>query len=116
MRVFTIAQNTFREAVRDKVLYVLLFFAAVAILGSKALGWISIGQDIKHRIMESGLARKLIGERSPTLRADVMTEIELLVENDERLVPGTIVIREEAPERVLVTARTYEFGDLEVTL
>ncbi|MEL3921959.1 DUF2590 family protein [Aeromonas enteropelogenes] len=76
----------------------------------------SIGQDIKHRIMESGLARKLIGERSPTLRADVMTEIELLVENDERLVPGTIVIREEAPERVLVTASTYEFGDLEVTL
>ncbi|BBT05093.1 hypothetical protein WP7S18E06_05920 [Aeromonas hydrophila] len=76
----------------------------------------SIGQDIKHRIMESGLARKLIGERSPTLRADVMTEIELLVEDDERLVPGTIVIREEASDRVLVTARTYEFGDLEVTL
>ncbi|HAT6342685.1 TPA: DUF2590 family protein [Aeromonas hydrophila] len=76
----------------------------------------SIGQDIKHRIMESGLARKLIGERSPTLRADVMTEIELLVEDDERLVPGTIVIREEAADRVLVTARTYEFGSLEVTL
>ncbi len=76
----------------------------------------SIGQDIKHRIMESGLARKLIGERSPTLRADVMTEIELLVENDERLIPGTIVISEEDIERVLVTARTYEFGNLEVTL
>lgn len=76
----------------------------------------SIGQDIKHRIMESGLARKLIGERSPTLRADVMTEIELLVENDERLIPGTIVISEEAPDRILVTARTYEFGSLEVTL
>ena len=45
-----------------------------------------------------------------------VTEIELLVENDERLVPGTIVISEEAHERVLVTARTYEFGDLEVTL
>lgn len=45
----------------------------------------SIGQDIKHRIMESGLARKLIGERSPC--ADVMTEIELQVENDVRL-PG----------------------------
>ena len=76
----------------------------------------SIGQDIKHRIMESGLARKLIGERSPTLRADVMTEIELLVENDVRLIPGTIFINEEAPERILVTAHTYEFGDLEVTL
>lgn len=47
MRVFTIAQNTFRESVRDKVLYVLLFFAAATIFGSKALGWISIGQDIK---------------------------------------------------------------------
>lgn len=47
MRILTVAQNTFREAVRDKVLYVLLFFAAAAIFGSKALGWISIGQDIK---------------------------------------------------------------------
>jgi ABC-type transport system involved in multi-copper enzyme maturation permease subunit len=47
MRVWIVAQNTFRESVRDKVLYVLLFFAVAAILGSKALGWISIGQDIK---------------------------------------------------------------------
>lgn len=47
MRILAVAHNTFREAVRDKVLYVLLFFAAVAIVGSKALGWISIGQDIK---------------------------------------------------------------------
>ncbi len=47
MRIIAIAQNTFRESIRDKVLYVLLFFAAVTILGSKALGWISIGQDIK---------------------------------------------------------------------
>ncbi|MCL4692606.1 MAG: ABC transporter permease subunit [Candidatus Hydrogenedentes bacterium] len=47
MRVLAVAQNTFREAVRDKVLYVLLFFAASTVLGSKALGWISIGQDIK---------------------------------------------------------------------
>ncbi|MEA3364751.1 MAG: ABC transporter permease subunit [Candidatus Hydrogenedentes bacterium] len=47
MRVWAVARNTFREAVRDKVLYVLLLFAATAIFGSKALGWISIGQDIK---------------------------------------------------------------------
>ncbi|ALP41755.1 DUF2590 family protein [Aeromonas schubertii] len=76
----------------------------------------SIGQDIKHRIMESGLARKLVGERSPTLRADVMTEIELLVELDERLIPGTIEIREEAPDRLRITATTYDFGPLEVAL
>jgi ABC-type transport system involved in multi-copper enzyme maturation permease subunit len=47
VRILAVAQNTFREAVRDKVLYVLLFFAASTVLGSKALGWISIGQDIK---------------------------------------------------------------------
>lgn len=46
-RVMIVAGNTFRESVRDKVLYVLLLFAATSILGSKALGWISVGQDIK---------------------------------------------------------------------
>jgi ABC-type transport system involved in multi-copper enzyme maturation permease subunit len=46
-RIRAVVQNTFREAVRDKVLYVLLLFAGAAIFGSKALGWISIGQDIK---------------------------------------------------------------------
>jgi len=47
MRVWTVALNTFRESVRDKVLYVLLLFAVAAVFGSKAIGWISIGQDIK---------------------------------------------------------------------
>src|SRR5690606_20767780 len=47
MRVWILAQNTFRESVRDKVLYVLLLFAIASVLGSKAIGWISIGQDIK---------------------------------------------------------------------
>jgi ABC-type transport system involved in multi-copper enzyme maturation permease subunit len=47
MRIFALAQNTFREAVRDKVLYVLLFMAVATILGSKVLGYVSIGQDIK---------------------------------------------------------------------
>jgi ABC-type transport system involved in multi-copper enzyme maturation permease subunit len=45
--MLAVAHNTFRESVRDKVLYVLLFFAAVTIAGSKVLGWVSIGQDIK---------------------------------------------------------------------
>lgn len=47
MRILVIAHNTFREAVRDKVLYVLLVFAIITILGSKALGWVSVGQDEK---------------------------------------------------------------------
>lgn len=47
MRILAVAMNTYREAVRDKILYVLLFFAGATILGSKALGYISVGQDIK---------------------------------------------------------------------
>lgn len=47
MRVLAVAMNTFREAVRDRVLYVLLFFSAATIVSSKALGYISVGQDMK---------------------------------------------------------------------
>ncbi|MEW5124707.1 DUF2590 family protein [uncultured Citrobacter sp.] len=72
----------------------------------------SIGQDIVHAIIESGLATQLIAERSPTLRADIFTRLELLVENDERIVPGTVEINEESQKRLWVTASTYDFGTL----
>ncbi|WP_028115880.1 DUF2590 family protein [Ferrimonas senticii] len=77
----------------------------------------SIGQDIRHTIMESGLARKLLGNRSQAERADVLTEIELLVEQDARLVSGSIWIEEQAHDRYLLTAQT-QHGDglnLEIT-
>lgn len=48
----------------------------------------SIGQDIIHSIIESGLATELIAERSPTMRADIFTRMELLIEDDERIVQG----------------------------
>ncbi|WP_445399964.1 DUF2590 family protein [Zobellella sp. An-6] len=76
----------------------------------------SIGQDIKHAVLEAGLARALLGERSPTLRADVRTQIRILVEQDRRIVPGTAEVREEATDRYLLTATTYDYGHLEVTL
>ena len=72
----------------------------------------SIGQDIIHAIIESGLATQLIAERSPTLREDIFTQLELLVENDERIVPGTVEISEESQKRLWVTASTYDFGTL----
>lgn len=72
----------------------------------------SIGQDIIHAIIESGLATQLIAERSPTLRVDIFTQLELLVENDERIVPGTVEISEESQKRLWVTASTYDFGTL----
>jgi ABC-type transport system involved in multi-copper enzyme maturation permease subunit len=44
-RVAVFAQNTFREAVRDKLLYNLLFFAALMIASSIVLAKLNIGYD-----------------------------------------------------------------------
>ncbi|HLX61488.1 MAG TPA: ABC transporter permease [Planctomycetota bacterium] len=55
MIIFTIALNTFREAVRDKILYVLLAFGGLLIVGSKAIGYVSFGQEYKI-MADMGLA------------------------------------------------------------
>ncbi|MBE2898622.1 DUF2590 family protein [Pasteurellaceae bacterium 20609_3] len=75
---------------------------------------VSIAQDIKHAILESGLATQLIAQRSSVLRRDVYLQIIFLVEEDERLIPGTIFLNEESPERLLLTAETYDFGKISV--
>ena len=72
----------------------------------------SIGQDIVHSILESGLAIELIAERSPTMRGDILTRLELLIESDERIEPGTVVISEESLKRLWITASTWEFGPI----
>ncbi|WP_448175892.1 DUF2590 family protein [Morganella morganii] len=71
---------------------------------------VSIAQDCVHAIIESGLATQLVGERSPTLRADLRNQIEMLVEDDERIVPGTVRVNEESPVKLWITADTYDFG------
>ncbi|HLC25637.1 MAG TPA: ABC transporter permease subunit [bacterium] len=47
MKIIAIAVNTFREAVRDKILYSLLFFALVMMGLSVILGNLTIGEQIK---------------------------------------------------------------------
>jgi hypothetical protein len=42
--------------------------------------------------------------------------MELLVEADERLVPGTARITQLEPGQYLVTAKTLKFGLIEVSL
>src|SRR5438270_7286327 len=49
LRVSTIAANTFREAVRDRVLYNLVFFAVLMAGGSILVGQISI--DIERQVV-----------------------------------------------------------------
>lgn len=55
MKIGYIALNTFRENVRDKVLYNLILFAFLLIASSLILGELSIGQEIKI-IVDLGLA------------------------------------------------------------
>jgi ABC-type transport system involved in multi-copper enzyme maturation permease subunit len=46
-RIWAIARNTFREAVRNKILYSLLFFAVLIILSALAVGQLSLHEEIR---------------------------------------------------------------------
>jgi hypothetical protein len=72
----------------------------------------SISQDIKHLIRESGLMVTIIGQRSAFTIAAAIQELELLIEDDERLVPGTIKITEPAFETYYIEAQTELFGTI----
>ena len=76
----------------------------------------SIAQDIAHMIRESGLLVTLVAERSKLRQRDCIQQLELLVEADARLVPGTALINQVQPGQYLITAKTLKFGDIEVTL
>lgn len=76
----------------------------------------SIAQDIAHMIRESGLLVTLVAERDRYRQRDCIQQMELLVEDDERLVPGTARVSEISSGQYLVSAATVEFGALEVQL
>lgn len=42
----------------------------------------------------------------------IFTQLELLIEEDERIVPGTVEVSEESQKRLWVTASTYDFGGI----
>ena len=76
----------------------------------------SIAQDIAHMIRESGLLVTLVAERDPLRQRDCLQQLELRVENDVRLVPGTVRILVQTSGVYLVTATTVKFGDVEVAV
>ena len=41
-----IARNTFREAMRDRILYLVGAFGIIVLMSGKIVGWVSIGEDI----------------------------------------------------------------------
>jgi len=55
MNILPVAYNTFKEAVRDKILYVILMFSLVMIFSSIILSVLSVGQGVRV-IINIGLA------------------------------------------------------------
>ena len=55
IKVLAIARNTFREAIRDRILYGFLFFAVALILFSLVLGQLSFNEEVRCTI-DVGLA------------------------------------------------------------
>jgi ABC-type transport system involved in multi-copper enzyme maturation permease subunit len=47
MKIRAIALNTFKETIRDRILYLLLFFAAVFTVFSRLLALLTVGDRIK---------------------------------------------------------------------
>ena len=55
MKIKAIALNTFREAIRDRILYLLLFFALASLLFSRLLALLTVGDRVKI-VTDVGLA------------------------------------------------------------
>jgi hypothetical protein len=72
-----------------------------------------IAQDIVHAIIEAGLANLLISDRGTGITADTKTRIKLLVEDDVRIMPGTVAVQENEHKKGQwwVKAQTINFGD-----
>ena len=74
-----------------------------------------IAQDIKHRLLESGLPFLLVAQRNQNNIDMVLTEVELVVEQDNRLVPGTIQVFYGPEKNIIVNADTKEYGKPKVS-
>ena len=72
-----------------------------------------IAQDIKHRLLESGLPFLLVAQRNQNNIDYVLTEVELVVEQDDRLVPGTIQVFYDPEKNIVVHAKTKDYGQTE---
>jgi len=71
-----------------------------------------IAQDILHAILDTGLAHLLLADRGGSNSTDTKTRIVLLVEDDRRIMPGTVRIEQQDPGMWWVFADTIDFGPI----
>lgn len=75
-----------------------------------------IAQDIAHAILDTGLAHLLISDRGTGVTADTQIKIKLLVEDDTRILPGTVRVEQPSNGQWWVYADTIEFGQFSFNL
>ena len=69
-----------------------------------------IAQDIVHAILDTGLAHFLVSDRGTGVTADTQIKIKLLVEDDVRIMPGTVRVEQVSSGQWWVYADTINFG------
>ena len=70
----------------------------------------AIAQDMVHAISDTGLAHLLISDRGTGVTADTQVKLKLLVEDDLRIMPGTVRIEQATSGQWWVFAETIDFG------
>ena len=76
----------------------------------------SIAQDIQHMIRASGLLVELIANRDEGKKAENLVKLTMMVDDDERIVPGTCEITEVDLGIFYLVADTVEYGPVEYRL
>ena len=74
-----------------------------------------IAQDLRHMLRERGYAFSMIGERNQVTLSTLATQIEIEMENDTRIYPGTAKVA-LGGEVLSCSARTLNNEAIEVTL
>jgi len=74
-----------------------------------------VAQDIRHMIREKGYAWRLIGERNQTKVSALCTSIELDIENDDRIYPGTANVYLSG-EKLICAAQTVADEEVVITI
>ena len=78
-------------------------------------------QDVITAIRESFLLEELTAERSSSNRSIIFNRLEFLIEEDERIIPGTVQMQLDYNKtinrhQIFINASTYEFGNLNLEI
>ena len=90
--VLAIAGNTFREAIRDRILYLFIGFAVVMVVSSKLFGLLTVGDETKI-IKDIGMIKLEIVQHSnlrsivDKLAAFVKESRVILIALDDHVLP-----------------------------